>query len=165
MAKQSSKDVSPTVAEPTTSRALSPFDDFDRFFDSFFDRGWMQPFGPRRPAWAAAGSGMLKAPKVDVVDRDKDILIRAEIPGIDRKDLDISVTDNSVTLKGESRQEKREEKGDYYRSEITQGAFSRTIALPCEVDADKADAKLADGMLEMTIPKVRETSRRKVEVK
>lgn len=165
MAEPSKKNVSPTVAEPTTSRALNPFGDFDRFFDNFFDRGWMQPFGLRGPAWAAAAGGMLKAPKVDVIDRDKDILVRAEIPGIDRKDLDISVTDNSVTLKGESRQEKREEKGDYYRSEISQGAFSRTIALPCEVDADKADAKLADGMLEMTIPKVRETARRKVEVK
>lgn len=166
MAEQNVREITPTAKEaPATSRALSPFEEFDRMFDEFFNRGWMRPLRWERPLWDRLAQIEPRMPKVDVVDRDKEVLVRAEIPGVDRKDLDISVTDNTVTIKGQSSSETKEEKGDYFRCEIARGAFARTVALPSEVDADQAEASFREGILELTLPKIKEARRRKVEVK
>jgi HSP20 family protein len=83
---------------------------------------------------------------------------------VEKKDLEISTSDTSVTLKATTRHEEKEEKGDYYRCEITRGAFSRTVALPAQVESDKAKASLKDGVLELTLPKVEKSKRRTVTV-
>jgi HSP20 family protein len=93
------------------------------------------------------------------------VVLRAELPGLERENLDVSVTQSTVTVKGETHKESREEKGDYYRSEIAHGTFSRTVALPGEIDADQAEARFHNGILELTLPKLQEAHRRKVEVK
>lgn len=147
------------------SRSASPFHEFDRLFDSVFDRGWMPMLRRDHPLWerfAAFDKGM---PKVDVIDRDAEVVVRAEVPGFEREDLEVSVTDRSVTIKGEHRQERKEEEGEYYRSEITSGAFSRTVSLPGDIDADKAEASFRNGVLELILPKLNKANRRKVEVK
>lgn len=169
MAKKSSKEATPATSEPArepASRSISPFREFDRMLDSFFDRGWWrhptrweQPFRER----LAALEG--QAPKVDLIDRDGDVVLRAEMPGFEREDLDVSVTDTAVTIKGEQRKETKEEEGEYYYSEISRGAFTRTVPLPGEVDADKATASFKNGVLELILPKVKQANRRKVEVK
>ena len=68
-----------------------------------------------------------KTPSVDVIERDNEIMVKAELPGVDKKDLDISVTSNTVTIKGSTSHEEKEEKGDYYRCEISRGSYSRTL--------------------------------------
>ena len=98
-------------------------------------------------------------PSVDVIDRDDEVVVRAEVPGYKKEDIEVSVADSSLTIKGERKAEQKEEKGDYYRCEISQGAFSRTVALPAEVDDAKAKATMKDGMLELTLPK-RDKSKR-----
>ena len=105
-----------------------------------------------------------RMPKVDIIDNDNDLLIRAELPGVDKKDLDISMTDNSVTIKASSRYEEKEEKADYYRSEIAQGAYSRTIGLPADVDIDQATTSFKNGVLELTVPKLERSQRRSIKV-
>lgn len=85
--------------------------------------------------------------------------------GVDKKDIDISVGEDSVTIKGETRKEEKEEKGDYYRCEISSGSFSRTVALPAAVDGAKATATFKDGVLELTLPKLKATKRHKISVK
>ena len=90
-------------------------------------------------------------PKLDIIERDDEVVVRAEVAGVDKKDLEVSVTDNSVTIRGSTKEEHKEEKGDYFRSEITRGEFSRTAALPCDVDGDKARANFTDGILELVI--------------
>jgi len=163
MAKKS-KETAPATQAPE-SRGVSPFREFDRFFDSVFDRGWMPMLHRDHPLWerfAAFDKGM---PKVDVIERDAEVVVRAEVPGFEREDLEVSVTDRSVTVKGEHRQEKKEEEGEYFRSEITSGSFSRTVALPGDIDADKAEASFKNGILELTLPKRNKANRRKVEVK
>ncbi|NOZ51677.1 MAG: Hsp20/alpha crystallin family protein, partial [Gammaproteobacteria bacterium] len=111
--------------------ALSPFQDMDQFFNQFFSQGWMTPFGHMRPSWSEfAISAEGKIPNVDIIDRDEEILVRAELPGVEKKDLDITVNDNTITIKGTTHYEQKEEKGDYYRSEISSGSFSRTLSLP-----------------------------------
>ena len=78
--------------------------------------------------------------------------------------LDVSMTDTAVTIKGTTSHERKEEKEDYYRSEITKGSFSRTVALPENVDGSKAKATFTDGVLELTVPKVKETKRHSVKL-
>lgn len=145
-------------------RAPSPFEEMDRFFEGVFPRGWMRPFRWSMPAWSDMAQLEGKIPQVDVIDRAGDIMVKAAVPGVEKKDLDISVTDHTVTIKGTTSHESKEEKGDYYRSEISRGSFSRTVALPGEVDADKARAVFKDGMLELTLPKRASSKRHSVKV-
>ena len=103
-------------------------------------------------------------PHVDVVEQDDEVIIQAELPGVDKKDLDISVTSTTVSIKGTTRHEEKEEKGDYYRREISRGSYSRTLALPVEVDESKARASLKDGVLELALPKAEKAKKRTVKI-
>ncbi|MGJ7460836.1 Hsp20/alpha crystallin family protein [Halomonas sp. MA07-2] len=170
MAKKASKDteevpVSTGKSAPQNeSRAMSPFREIDRLFDTFFDRGSM-PSRWEHPLWqrfAAFEKGM---PKVDVIDRDAEVVVRAEVPGFEREELDVTVTDGAVTIKGDHREESKKEEGEYFHSEISRGSFTRTVALPGEIDADKAAASFKNGVLELTLPKHKKANRRKVEVR
>jgi HSP20 family protein len=153
------------IQKATPMRVSSPFEEMDRLFEGFFPRGWLRPFHLERPLWDELAAPLeVKAPRVDVVDRDEDILVRAELPGVEKKDLELSVTDNTVTVSGKTRHEEKEEKGNYYRCEISRGAFSRTVALPSDVDPDKAKAAFKDGLLELTIPKVAKAKRRSIKL-
>jgi len=101
---------------------------------------------------------------VDVIDRDDEVVVRAEVPGVEKDDLDVSVSDNAVTIKGETKREEKEEKGDYYRCEISRGTFARTVVLPDYVDSDSVKAKFEDGVLELTLPKVEKVKRRSIKI-
>ena len=165
MAKEEKEPSKQEVQKVQSARALSPFEEMERLFEGYFPRGWMRPFHWERPSWgelAAPFEG--KTPRVDIVDRDDELVVKAELPGVDRKDLDISMTENTVTIKGSTSHEEKEEKGDYYRSEMSRGSYSRTLALPSEVDADKAKAKFKDGVLELTLPNLKKAKRRSVKV-
>ena len=143
------------VVTTAPSRALSPFEEMDRMFEGFFPGGWMRPFHWERPTWSKLPEPFEgRMPKVDVIDRDDEILVRAELPGVEKKDIDVSTTENTVTIKGSTRAEEKEERGDYYRCEISSGSFARTLALPGNVDASKAKATFKDGVLELTLPKI-----------
>jgi HSP20 family protein len=103
-------------------------------------------------------------PRVDVSETGKEVRITAELPGLDEKDVEVTVTNNMLTIKGERKVEKEE--GDYYHSERSYGYFDGTIALPQGIDADNAKAKFKKGVLKVMIPKKPEaqSSRRKIEL-
>jgi len=146
-------------------RALSPFEEMDRYFDSMFRRGWLRPMQwdwPKISEFANLQGTF--TPKVDVIDRDKDVFVRAEIPGIEKDKLDVSVTDNTLTLKGSLEREEKQEKGDYYRRETSYGEFVRTIGLPSKVDNEHVKASYKDGILEVTIPKVEQSQHRTIKI-
>lgn len=145
-------------------RGASLFDEMDRMFDSFFPRRWAQPYRGNGPEWGELAAAESRLPRVDVIDRDEEMLVRAELPGVHKDDLDVSVSDNAVTIKGETRHEEREEKGEYYRCEISHGAFSRTVTLPDHAAADRAKATFRDGVLEMTLPKQERAKRHAIKV-
>jgi HSP20 family protein len=150
-------------AEP--SRALSPFEEMDRWFETSFPRGWMRPFRMEWPGWGELGAPFEgRMPKVDVIDRDDKVVVRAEVPGVEKDDLDVSVSDNSVTIKGETKREEKEEKGDYYRCETSRGSFSRTVRLPSAVDSEKIKTQFKDGVLELKIPKKEKSKRRTIKI-
>jgi HSP20 family protein len=150
----------PAKAPP--SRALSPFEEMDLLFDRL-SRGLMSRMG--FPALGDMGwPFQAHAPKVDMIDRGKDLLVRAEIPGVSKDDLHISLTDQTVTIRGETHKETREEKGDYFRREIASGSFQRTLALPCDVAGDQSKASFKDGVLELVLPKTEKAGSRKVRI-
>lgn len=148
-----------------SNRSLAPFEEMDRFMDrlmdGLFSRRWLRPLRSEMGVWPELEARM---PSIDVVDRDEDILIRAEIPGVEKKDLDVSVSDHTVTIRGQSQHESKQEKGDYFRAEISRGSFSRTINLPHMVDGSKAIATCKDGMLELTLPKIERARKHTVKV-
>jgi HSP20 family protein len=154
------------IQKAVPARALRPFDEMERIMDRMFrdfpGRGWMRPWSVEWPSWPELPE--MRMPKVDVIDREDDVLVRAELPGVEKKDLEISTTSTTVTIRATTAHEEKEEKGDYYRCEITRGSYARTVALPAEVQSDKAKASLKDGVLELTLPKVEKSKRRTVTV-
>lgn len=146
-------------------RMLSPFDEIEHYFEQFRNRDWMHPF--HSTSIAQSHIPMFSEgefPKVDIIDNEKDLVIRAELPGVDKKDLDISMTDNSVTIKACTNYEDKEEKANYFRSEIAHGEYSRTIRLPADVEIDDAKTSFKNGTLELTVPKSEHSQRRNIKV-
>jgi len=93
------------------------------------------------------------APRIDVTETDEEVCVSAEIPGIDEKDFDISISDDVLVIKGEKKQETEEKDGGRHYVERSYGAFERDVHLPCKVEADKCKAKYARGVLRVTLPK------------
>jgi len=152
--------------EKSSRGMMHPIADMERAIDRFFGRNW--PSLWRRNNIALFDDMFefegQRLPSLDVIDRDADILVRAEIPGIDKKDINISITDNLLTIKGQSSHEKKEEKGNYHRHEISSASFARSFTLPGAVDSSKTVANLKDGILEITLPKVESSKRRNIAV-
>jgi len=147
-------------------RELDVFDEMDRMFDTFFHRGWLRPFRELWPEWGRLEEGFeLVAPRVDLIDREGEILVRAEVPGVEKKDLHVDLTGQLLTIRGERRREEKEEEGELFRAEIARGSFSRSIRVPEDGDYEKAQAEFKDGMLEIHLPKTHKTERRHIEVK
>ncbi|MEW6053776.1 MAG: Hsp20/alpha crystallin family protein [Nitrospirota bacterium] len=118
--------------------------EMDRLFDNFFSGFEMEPFKGKFGAFS---------PSVDIKESDREIRISAELPGMDDKDIDVLLNRDSVTIKGEKKEEKEDKGKDHYRMERSFGSFTRTIPLPAEVDMDKAKADFRKGVLTVTLPK------------
>lgn len=130
-------------------------DQFDRLFGDSLLRF------PRFPSELAASAWL---PAVDVTETDNDIVLRADLPGVDPKEVDIQVENDTLTLRGERRQEK-DIKGDgYRRMERSHGTFLRSFTLPNTVDAEKIQAEYRNGVLELTLPKRAEAKPKQIKV-
>ena len=129
-------------------------DEMDRFFDDFVEQ-WpvRRDFGDRM--WS---------PYVDVHETDNEVVLEAEIPGMEQKDFNVTIKDNVLTLTGEKNQEKEVEEANYHRVERSFGSFSRTFTLPTMVAADKVLAKYENGVLKITLPKAEEVKPKEIEV-
>jgi HSP20 family protein len=124
---------------------LPSFSLFDRFLDgSEDDRSWL--------------------PDLDVSETNTEFIVRAEVPGIDKEDIDITLTDGLLTIKGEKKHENEEKEEDYHFIERRYGSFARTLRLPREVEYDKIDANYKDGVLKLIIPKPEKVEAKKIEI-
>ena len=139
-------------------RPLTMFEEMERMFEHFMPTSWMHPFKAEHSLLSE------NLPQVDVIDQDSTILVRATLPGVKKDDLDVSTTDHSVTIRGSTREESKEEKGEYYRREIRSGNFLRTITLPALVDEKGIKAKFKDGLLELTLPKLEREKRHSIKI-
>ncbi|MHA1567124.1 MAG: Hsp20/alpha crystallin family protein [Alphaproteobacteria bacterium] len=125
-----------------------PFSVLQREIDSLFNDFAR---GSRFLPWAGHGEGW--APNVDVTETDHDLQISVELPGVDEKDVEVTVSDNVLTIKGEKQAAKEETEKNYHLIERSYGAFERTIPLPYAIDPDAVDAKFAKGVLTVILPK------------
>jgi HSP20 family protein len=104
-------------------------------------------------------------PTIDISEGKKDITVKAEIPGVEANDIDISLNGKLLTIKGEKKQEKEEKEENYHRMERSYGYFNRTIELPSEVDPEKVDASYKKGVLKIELKKTKESETKKIEIK
>lgn len=149
------------------TRELEPFgglkQEVDRLFDDFFH------------SWPSIGGGPLRhfakeelafMPSINLKEEKDAYVMEAELPGMNKEDLELHITENSVTLQGQRkhRKEEKEEDSGYYMMESSYGAFRRTIPMPDSIDTEKVEAKLKDGLLRLKLPKARPTKDKLVEI-
>ena len=139
---------------------------FDRFSSGFGFPSLRRMFDVE-PAWRPASSFSFAAPAIDMSEDEKVYKISAELPGIDAKDIDVSISGDMLVLKGEKRQEKEETDRDYHFSERSYGSFQRSFELPSSVDRNKIAADFSKGVLTITLPKTAEAQQpaKKIEIK
>ncbi|MDD5322035.1 MAG: Hsp20/alpha crystallin family protein [Methylococcales bacterium] len=147
------------VIPGTPAGSLLSFDEFDSFFDDFLSRRW-----PRLMDWNFPAGLERGFPKVDIIDHDNEIEVQAALPGVKKEDLDVSISNQTITIRTSTKEEKKEE-GKYFRREITRGEFQRTLSLPDNVDDANAKASFKDGILKVTIPKTEKSKRKTIEIK
>src|SRR6516162_6130723 len=140
--------------------------EMDRLFDRFGFPSLRRVFDIE-PAWRSASSFSFSVPAIDMSEDEKAYKISAELPGIDAKDIDVSVSGDMLVLKGEKRQEKEEKDKNYHFSERSYGSFQRAFELPASVERDKVAADFSKGVLTITLPKMAEAQRpsKRIEVK
>ena len=127
--------------------------------DRLFEEGFVQPWG----RWSgAAEEGFLA---VDVYETADAVVVEAPLPGVKPENVDISITGDTLTIKGETRSEEKVERENYIRQERRYGSFCRAVALPDGLDKDKAEADFEDGVLTITFPKSEEVKSKSIKVK
>jgi len=159
MAKNESKE----LAKVEPSRALSPLEEMERRIEEFFRR----PFSLLGPSWLPR----LRMPEfeeitptVDIFEEGHDIVMKAELPGMKREDIEVNITDDIITLSGEKRKEEKIEKKNYHRLERSYGSFVRSFRLPTEVQTEQVKAQFKDGILEIRVPKTEEARKKEKKV-
>ena len=149
-----------TIWKPFTE--LAPFREFDRMrrdmdrlWDSFLE-GVPRRRGEERGEWL---------PSLDVSETKNELVVKAEVPGMDHKDIDVSLFNGVLTIKGEKKQEREEKEAGYHLVERSYGSFVRSVQLPKEVQGDKINASYKDGILRITLPKSEEAKKKEIKIK
>jgi HSP20 family protein len=131
----------------------------DKLFGEFFEAS------PRRdwPLWHRLKPEIV-VPSIDMYDKKNEIVVKAELPGMTKDHIDLTINDGSLILKGELKKEEEVKEENYYARERSYGSFTRTITLPAEVDKEQVKAKFKDGILEITLPKKEEAKPKEIKV-
>ena len=159
MAEKESKE----IVKTESARMLSPFEEMERRFEDLFRR----PFSLIEPSWWPR----LRMPemegvsaKVDIFEEGDNVVVKAEIPGLKKEDIEVNLTGDMITISGEKKKEEKVEKKDYYRVERSFGSFTRSSHLPKEVQTENAKATFKDGVLEVKVPKTEEAKKKEKKV-
>ena len=138
---------------PRRYAPVAPYD-LDRVFDRLM-QNWAGQASMPEFDWS---------PSIDVSESDEEIVVKAEVPGVNPEDIDISVDDNNLVISGEKRQESEEKDRNYYRVERSYGSFRRSLPLPSGADVDSIKASSKDGILSVVIPKSSDRKSRRIEI-
>lgn len=165
MAKEKNKE-SKAVSEKKPTEVLPRMGEIDRWFDRLTEDFWRRPFsslmlGERWPLPMLTA----KAPSLDVFEEQDELVVKADLPGLGREDIEVTVTGSVVTIKGEKKKEEEVKEKDYYRRERSYGSFVRSVELPCEVKSEQIKANFKDGVLEVRMPKTEEAKKKSVSVR
>jgi HSP20 family protein len=158
--------------QATDLRPVSPFslmrrfsEEMDRLFGDFGFGGSLASGFGREFGRLADLEGSMWLPQVEAFERDGKLIVRADLPGLTKDDINVDITDDAIKIRGERRQEKEENEEGYYRSERSYGSFYREIPLPSGVNRDEANASFRNGVLEITVPApARQTGSRRIEI-
>jgi HSP20 family protein len=135
--------------------------DMERMLGNFFSGRGHSLFDDR--SW---GSRLgMQEPSVDLYEDQDRVVVKAELPGLSKDDIQVSIADNVLTIKGEKKKEEEDSNKDYYRSERVYGAFLRTLPLPAEVNPEKVQATFKNGVLNIRLPKSEEAKKKAINVK
>lgn len=129
-----------------------------------FDRLFRDAFSSVLPVREGELPTRAWAPAVDICENENNIVLKAELPGVDPKDVEVRVEDNTLYLKGERKFEKDTKEENYHRIERSYGSFARSFALPNSIDAEKVAAEYQDGLLTLTLPKREETKPKTIKI-
>lgn len=132
--------------------------DLDGLFGEFFEPVTRRCSGSKR-----LESGII-VPHIDMLDRKGEIVVKADLPGLEKENIDLTITKDTLTIKGEVKEQEEVKEGDYYSLERSYGSFCRLIALPAEIDNSKVKATYKKGVLEITLPKTEEAKPKEIKV-
>ena len=135
---------------------LSMQREINKMFDTFFRGGAFEDDSSLATAWT---------PAADIAEHDDSYVVKAELPGLSRDDVKITVQDTILTIRGEKKQEKESKEANYHRVERSYGSFQRSFTLPTSIRNDKIDATFKDGILSITMPKAEEARPKQIDVK
>ncbi|MBF0217148.1 MAG: Hsp20/alpha crystallin family protein [Candidatus Omnitrophica bacterium] len=127
----------------------------NQLFNFSLDRWDEKPYGILESAWS---------PAIDVFDSKDNILVKADIPGMKKEDIEVSVHGDTLSIKGEKKEEKEVKEKDFVKTERFYGSFTRSLRLPSEVDSEKVTATYKDGVLELTLAKREETKPKQIKI-
>ncbi len=130
--------------------------DLGSMVDRFFNRG---------PFFRRATEDSKWVPAIEIEDKDDKLIVRAEVPGVDKKNIKVNIENDILTIKGETKKEDEVKEKGYYYSERTYGSFYRSISLPAPVNKSKVNANYKDGILTIELPKSEETKATEIEIK
>ena len=159
------RDLLPFSSSVPVRRGASPItafqDEVNKLFSDFFGESHL-------PSWWHRGEPSFSFnPAMDMAENDKEFKITCELPGMDAKDVQINASEGYITIRGEKKEEKKEEKEGYFRQERSYGSFQRVLPLPDIANLDKAEASFAKGVLTLTVPKKAgaQSKERKIEIR
>jgi len=147
------------------SRVDSPLSSFQQRMNDLFD-DFFRGFPLASPGALDDRFGAFY-PSIDVKEGDKEIIVKAELPGLEEKEIEVLLADDALTIKGEKKEEKEDKGKNYYHMERTYGSFHRVIPLPVEVDSKKVEATFKNGVLSVVLPKTEKAkaSGKKISIK
>lgn len=155
-----------TVATP--GHGEHPFLTLQRQMNRLFDESLGDVWG-EGPGWPMGGALMqrlpFESPRVDIAETDSAVLVTADLPGLDEQDVQVSLDENLLTIHGEKKAEREEQKKNYHLMERSYGAFQRAVPVPAGIDRKKIKASFKNGVLHITLPKLPETQARRTQVK
>ena len=150
-------------------KALSPFQEMERRFQEMekrFEDFFRRPSSLMPSWWPRLKMPEIEevSPSMDIFTEGDDVVVKAELPGMKKENIDLSLTKDTITISGEKRKEEKVERKDYYSLERSYGSFKRSFSLPAEVQTEKASAKFKDGVLEIRVPKTEEAKKKEKKV-
>jgi len=160
---QSNKDLSKS-SNNDQHGYLSAFRSLEHKIENMFNHLWHKPLQHEDETEYAFPVSFNNIPKMDVIDRDKEIFVKAELPGIDKEDIEVSISNNRLLIKALTKHEDKKETGDYLKQEIRSSEIYRSVHLPVDVDDDKIKTSFKNGVLELTLPKQEGSHKRRIKI-
>lgn len=155
------------IATKKPSEVVSRGEEFEHWLDRFMDDMWRRPFPSLfgRDRWLPIRPLGVRMPSLDVYEEKDAVVVKTELPGMKKEDIEVNLTGETLTIKGEKKEDKEVKEDDYYRRERSYGSFMRSVGLPCEVKSEEIKASFKDGVLEIRLPKTEEAKKKAVAVK